>query len=767
MLVAARERLRDAALAGTAVAGTRDPVLAHRHRARRQVRRRRRGRRREARRPAAVSCATSGGRPGTRRPDGGRSRWACVLAAAAGVVLLRGRGRALVLCLVGHDRSRVSRRKARRVGRARVEASDLSRARSSRSQSRRRPSGSLDAGPAVAVVGVALLVAAEVGWAWQRTPPLFEWEPDARQAARAEAEAWIADDEQAGRRALRLRAALPRSVGAEPPLLPHDRRAPGGRPARAPGDRARSAARTGRLGARRERAEQHPPQPRDRAPAARACGSPSRRAAFGPFLVLRSREPTVTPETFLYLSARALLVGRSLGIGDADVNLRTVVLAAAGAAGLRPLSPLSLEQLAVARRALERCEAGLHGPSPAAPGASQSGGDGRGSDHAAEHEGSHPIASPALVRLVTSNHETIVGDAGRLARGSRARRRGAGRQPMSPRRPTLPLGSCSRRAAKARTSPPGRPRSARRHGGSESAATIRPAGSSPSGSAGSAWSSRAPSRPRAPASIVSLVDRERRAFDVPRPRGRRSVDGRRAPARVARLRPPARLGVRAPGRADRAGRRERRGAGPRGGRADQRRPFVVEHDPRQRCGPFSRARRVARSRRRVRERGRGPCVRRQAARGRVDPEARGPRVLVRRGRAALRCLSPTSSTRPEPATRSRRAGSSADPTSRSRPPRAASSAWAPCPERCARHRLDAKAPLTRGGSAASLTSGHRGCPRGWLSRCRPAVLSGAARGARRVASRRADDGSTPHAEAGTATHGAARRKATGEPPSAV
>ena len=39
---------------------------------------------------------------------------------------------------------------------------------------------------------MAALLVAEVAWAWHRTPPLFEWEPDARQAARAEAEAWLA-----------------------------------------------------------------------------------------------------------------------------------------------------------------------------------------------------------------------------------------------------------------------------------------------------------------------------------------------------------------------------------------------------------------------------------------------------------------------------------------------------------------------------------------------------------------------------------------------
>ena len=44
----------------------------------------------------------------------------------------------------------------------------------------------------------------------------------------------------------------------------------------------------------------------------------------------------MTPETYLYLSARALLVGRSLGIGDSDVNLRTVVLAARELRGYGP-----------------------------------------------------------------------------------------------------------------------------------------------------------------------------------------------------------------------------------------------------------------------------------------------------------------------------------------------------------------------------------------------------------------------------------------------
>ena len=46
--------------------------------------------------------------------------------------------------------------------------------------------------PLVLPILVIGLIAAEVTWAWHRTPPLFEWEPDQRQVARAEAESWLA-----------------------------------------------------------------------------------------------------------------------------------------------------------------------------------------------------------------------------------------------------------------------------------------------------------------------------------------------------------------------------------------------------------------------------------------------------------------------------------------------------------------------------------------------------------------------------------------------
>jgi hypothetical protein len=43
-----------------------------------------------------------------------------------------------------------------------------------------------------------------------------------------------------------------------------------------------------------------------------------------------------TPNAFFYYAARALLVGQALGIGDADINVRTVVLATRELRGYGP-----------------------------------------------------------------------------------------------------------------------------------------------------------------------------------------------------------------------------------------------------------------------------------------------------------------------------------------------------------------------------------------------------------------------------------------------
>ena len=189
--------------------------------------------------------------------------------------------------------------------------------------------------PTLAAVAVAALLVAEVAWAWQRTAPLFEWEPDQRQLARSSAEAFLAstsrpDDVLLGFDPLFLgaweqnarfsRIVLPRadSVLALRTLL--EQPLPLGR-----GVWAFDASRRNNV-RRRLEIEERSPTP--------AAAFEAR--AFGPFLVLRTREPVRSAERYLFYAARAMLVGRSLGIGDAAVNMATVEHASRALRGYGP-----------------------------------------------------------------------------------------------------------------------------------------------------------------------------------------------------------------------------------------------------------------------------------------------------------------------------------------------------------------------------------------------------------------------------------------------
>ena len=178
----------------------------------------------------------------------------------------------------------------------------------------------------LAVVATTALVVTQVAWAWHRSSPLFDWEPDARQAARAEAETWLAstsrpDDVLFGYEPLYLgawernRSSFPTTVipRADPVLALRTlrREAPLGR-----GVWVLDASERNNIRPRLE-IERRLPDP----------AKPYEVRAFGPFLVIRTVRPVVTPKAFLYYAARALLVGQQLGIGDADVNLHTVVRA--------------------------------------------------------------------------------------------------------------------------------------------------------------------------------------------------------------------------------------------------------------------------------------------------------------------------------------------------------------------------------------------------------------------------------------------------------
>ncbi|TMK90549.1 MAG: hypothetical protein E6G42_09575 [Actinobacteria bacterium] len=177
--------------------------------------------------------------------------------------------------------------------------------------------------PVAAAAALLVLVGAEVAWADHKTPLLFDGEPSARVAARAGASAWLA------------RTARPRDVlfGYDPLYL---------------GAWERNGALTKTVVPRAD--------PKLALSVLRAAPKPLGRGVWvfdasdtnnftpkltiplrlprpasafearvwGPFLVIRSLEPTRTPRRFLQESRAVQLVGQSLYIGDADVNVDTV-----------------------------------------------------------------------------------------------------------------------------------------------------------------------------------------------------------------------------------------------------------------------------------------------------------------------------------------------------------------------------------------------------------------------------------------------------------
>lgn len=179
-----------------------------------------------------------------------------------------------------------------------------------------------------AVAATLILAAGGVAWTWEKTPALFTGEPVERETGREAAADWLAET---GR---------PNDVllGYDPVFLGPWRRSETFSRLVLPRADSRLAARTlaeapaplGRgvwvfVAHGPTSAEQRLAVPvlRPRPPAAFET------RAFGPYLVLRTREPTGTPERYLAFAASAMLVGKTLGIADADINFATISRTAA------------------------------------------------------------------------------------------------------------------------------------------------------------------------------------------------------------------------------------------------------------------------------------------------------------------------------------------------------------------------------------------------------------------------------------------------------
>ncbi len=187
--------------------------------------------------------------------------------------------------------------------------------------SRRWPSLRL----ALPTLGTAALLACGFAWAYFKTPQIFEAEPAARETARAQAADWLArtsrpDDIFFGYEPIYLgawerdpdiaRIVIPRADSKLAAARLEELDRPLGR-----GVWAFDASDTNNCPCVRTLAiERRIPR----------FDGPYEARVFGPFLVVRSARPTQTMRAYLVQAAQVMIVGKSLFIGDADVNFVTV-----------------------------------------------------------------------------------------------------------------------------------------------------------------------------------------------------------------------------------------------------------------------------------------------------------------------------------------------------------------------------------------------------------------------------------------------------------
>jgi hypothetical protein len=178
--------------------------------------------------------------------------------------------------------------------------------------------------PRLAAALTAVLAVGAVVWASDKTPTLFTGEPGSRVEAREAAAKWISET---GR---------PDDVllGYEPVFVAAQERDPSFSRTIVP--RADS-----RLALQKLEESQRPlgrgvwvlnawttGDPRLSVPwRLPRPDAPFEARVFGPYLVVRTREPSVTPKRYLELAAAVMVAGKTLGIVDADINFTTITRA--------------------------------------------------------------------------------------------------------------------------------------------------------------------------------------------------------------------------------------------------------------------------------------------------------------------------------------------------------------------------------------------------------------------------------------------------------
>jgi hypothetical protein len=176
----------------------------------------------------------------------------------------------------------------------------------------------------LAALVVVALVPAEVAWAWHKTPALFKRENPLRVTARHGAAAWLEatsrpDDVLFAYEPLYLAAwerghasvsstVVPRADAKLALQALRNASRPLGRGVWVfdAGDNNNSVKRT--------RIELRLPFPHDEFEG----------RVFGPYLVIRTRAPTLTIERYLDDARKVELIGKSLAMGDADINYATI-----------------------------------------------------------------------------------------------------------------------------------------------------------------------------------------------------------------------------------------------------------------------------------------------------------------------------------------------------------------------------------------------------------------------------------------------------------